>query len=42
MLIDIPMEFEYEGISFSRRFTTSNGNENCWDLNLNNIIMVRL
>lgn len=34
-LIDIPVEFEYEGIQFSGTFTTSKGNENMWDLSLN-------
>lgn len=34
-LIELLIEFEYEGIAFSGQFTTSKGNENAWDLNLN-------
>lgn len=35
-LLDIPIEFEYEGIFFSGRLTTTKGNEDAWQLTLYN------
>lgn len=33
-LLEIPIEFEYEGIQFSGSFSTTQGNENVWHLSL--------
>ena len=33
-IIKIPVEFEYEGISFQGEFSTSQGSENVWHLML--------
>lgn len=34
-VLDIPVDFEYEGAHFTGTFYTTKGNENVWQLNLN-------